>query len=554
MKNNILTKLICLTLVAVMQLSAYAQEQIYLVKDNKIIATYGADEVDYLTFDPTGLESDADFVITIDEVDYTLVNWTVTPKDPDMFYYTNIYTRESIEQDYHDSVEEMASSIYDAGALLAGMAGVSTEEFMEQSMLYKGTCEVGYNQLGPGSEYVIVAFGCNPDGTATTSTYTDLDFSTPEIEMVPLTVDFEIDAANNDVVIKAVPSDSSLLYHFDVQEAGNEIDPSYIINQAIWRGGILGKTPEEVIEELSVKGTCSKTFSLEPNTDYEVYAFSVTPEGTVNSEVSRKTFTSGSVLMSDNTFDITVDNIESNSCTFSVTPSNSDDYSVGVLPKSAFEGKTDEEVLEQYIQENRLSVDFNVRNEASTGFYWDGLQSETEYVAFAFGYYHDVVTTPMAKATFTTPATSDPKTWVATFGEVTTEGVNANVNINVNQNDVKYLWHVVDASGTPEQVYEALLSECKRYEDMGINYVDIRGVSGSNEVSFQTTESGDFKFLAVVMDPTTYEFLTDVFFSETFHLDCPASAPEATISKDSVKSEEKSAKATTGVLKLNPEK
>lgn len=554
MKTNILTKLICLTLMAVMQLSAYAQEQIYLVKDNKIIATYGADEVDYLTFDPTGLESDADFVITINEVDYTLATWTVTPKDPDMYFYSNIYTRESIEQRYHNSVEEMASSIYDAAAFLAGMAGVSTEDFMMTSMLYKGVSEVGYNQLGPGSDYVIVAFGCNPDGTASTSTYTALDFSTPEIEMVPLTVDFDIDASSNDVAIKAVPSDPSLLYYIDVQETGNEIDPSNIINQAIWRGSIMDKTPEEVVEEITVKGTCTKTFSLDPNTDYEVFAFSVTPEGTVNSEVSRKSFTSGSVLMSDNTFEITIDNVESNSCTFSITPSNSDNYSVGVLPKSEFEGKTDQEVLEKYIQENRLSVDFNVRNSAESGFYWDGLNSETEYVAFAFGYYHNEVTTAMAKATFTTLPTSDPKTWKPTFGEVTVDGEYAMVNIDVNQNDVKYIWHVVDATGTPEQIHDALLKECERYEDMGINYVDIRGMTGSNEVTFQTEESGDFKFFAVVMDPVTYEFVTDVFFSETFHMDYPAGAPAAAISKVSGKPEEKSSKAMSGVLKLNPEK
>ncbi|MBD5358087.1 MAG: hypothetical protein HDR88_13970 [Bacteroides sp.] len=557
MKRNILTKLFCLAFVALLSFSAYAQEKIYLVKDGKIIATYSTAEVDYLTFDSEGLITNDDFEITIDELDYRYVVWTVKPQDPDMYYYTGVYTEESIRDRFNNSVEEMASTLYSDMSFLAGMVGVSVDEFMESSVLYKGETQIGYDQIGPGSDYVLVAFGCNPDGTATTKTYTGLNFSTPAMPSTGLTVDFNITAGTNDVTIEYCPSDDSVRYFTEVREYGENFDMQDWMNTLIWRGSISGMSPEEVVAENTYFGKQTLDYSLEPEYEYVVYACSVTDDGVINSEVSSKTFVSGPVAMSENTFELSVSDIGSLTATFNVTPSNNDSYSIGVLPLSDFEGRTDQEVLEEYVMYNAWPVEYNTRSgEASIE--WSGLRADTEYVFFAFGYYHNTLTTEMSKVTFTTLPTSDPKTWEATFGEVTFGDYfgdpAAYVQINVNQDDIQYVWQVVESTGTAEQIHEALLRECERYEGMGINYVEMRGIYGSNEVSFSGMEEGvEYKFFAVVMNPETYEFETEVFFSENFTMPSDAAKmPALKVAKSQAdNSSEKDAKANEKVVIKN---
>ena len=52
---------------------------------------------------------------------------------------------------------------------------------------------------------------------------------------------------------------------------------------------------------------------------------------------------------------------------------------------------------------------------------------------------------------------------------------------------------------------------------MGLNYVEMNGIYGSKEVTFEGIEEGQsYKFFAVVMNAETGEFETQVFFSEPF--------------------------------------
>lgn len=542
-------------LVAVFSLQISAQEKMFLVKDGKIVATYGINEVDYITFDDNGLIGAGDFEIEILNVEHRIVEWNVYPSDPDMYYYSSVLTPESLENLYHNSVDEIAAGYYNAMCFVAGMVGMDPYEFMETQALAKGDCYFGDDQLGAGSDYLIFVFGMNPDGEATTN-YTLMPFSTPEMEMTGLTVDFNITSDTNDTTIEYVPSDDSIRYFTEVRMYGDDFDMQGWMNTLIWRGGVLGKSPEEVVAENTYFGKQTIEYSLEPEYEYAVYACSVTDDGVVNSEVSSKIFVTGSVAMSDNTFELSVSDISVLAATLNVTPSNADYYSVGILPVSDFEGRTDQEVLEEYVMYNAISVDWSTKSGAAS-IEWGELNPDTEYAFFVFGYYHSTITTEMTKVTFTTLPASDPKTWEATFGEITYGEYYgrpaAYVQINVNQDDVKYLWNVVDASGTPEQIHEALLRECDRYEGMGINYVDIRGIYGSNEVSFSGEEEGELKFFAVVMNPETYEFETEVFFSETFTMEeLAAKMPALKIAKpQSIESSEKDAKADENVAIKN---
>lgn len=57
-------KLFSIILIATMAVSAMAQETIYLIKDNQVVAKYGADEVDCVSFTlPQGVTEDKLFII-----------------------------------------------------------------------------------------------------------------------------------------------------------------------------------------------------------------------------------------------------------------------------------------------------------------------------------------------------------------------------------------------------------------------------------------------------------------------------------------------------------
>lgn len=428
------------------------------------------------------------------------------------------------------NVQQMADTLYEDMSFLAGMVGMNPDDFMAENVLSKGEKQFSKYTLEAGKEYILVAFGCNPDGKTTTKTFTSLKVNTPEMVMTGLTVDFTVDAPTNDVILTATPSDKTIRYYVSVKEADETIDIQDEINTLIWRGGIAEKTPEQVVQEITYVGDARIEKSLDPEKEYNVYACSVTPDGVVNSELSIKKFVTGKVAPSNNTFTITVTNISSRGADINVVPTNEDTYSVGVLPASEFEGKTDQEVLDKYVSENAMTVDWYTRSGNFT-YPWN-LSNDTEYVAFVFGTSHGVATTAMTKTTFKTLAPSDPKTWEATFGDVVIDGKNAKVKINVNHDDVQYLWNVVDATGTDEQVKEALLREYKRCQDKGFNYVEMYGVYGSNEVTFEAMEpGGEYKFFAVVMNPQTTELETPIFYSVHFTQDgmvksaAPSKAP-----------------------------
>ncbi len=502
---------------AAFTLHTYAQDKIYLVKDNVIVATYGVDEVDYLTFDPAGLIPSEDFVITIEETTPTSVTWTVTPTDADMYYYSAVYTEASLTDRFENSVEKMASTLYNDMGFIAGMAGMDLDTFMKEQVLAKGTRTFADYQLGQSSDYCLVVFGCTPLGEVTTETYTSLKFSTPAVPSTNLTVNFEINCNGSDVTIKGTPSDDTVRYCMTVAKTDEGFDAQEYINTLIWRGQVLGKTQEEIIAANTVTGVVTNRYELEPNTSYTVYAMSVSEDGVVNSDVSQTSFTTQGVLHSDNTFTIDITEVTAKNVTFTVTPTNDDSYSIGWYAVSEAEGLSDEEMAQQFIDTKAMTADFFIRTGTST-YELTNLEPDTEYYLFAYGYKQGEINTAPEKVTFTTGSLSDPSTWTATFGEVRLDGRKAQVNIDVNQEDVLYVWNAVDASGTEEQVKEALTAQYNRYKDqMGLNYVEMNGIYGSKEVTFEGIEEGQsYKFFAVVMNAETGEFETQVFFSEPF--------------------------------------
>lgn len=523
---------ICIALMAMLALPVQAQ-RIYLIKGNKVVETYSLNEVDYMSFDlPADVEA-PDFDIEIGEVGYNNVSWKIIPRDAEMTYYTGVYTEDALRNRYEYSVDKLCEILFHDMSILASMVGMTPEDFMEQQVLAKGEQSFADYQQGPDSEYVILAFGCSNEGKPLTKDYSRKVFATPPMEMNDLKVGFDIDNTSNHVKIKFTPSDKNVRYLTEVRPADQDFGAQDWVNTLVWRGSISGRTPEESMELATSVGDVEKIFELDPNVDYVVYAYSVEMVGEdpiVNSRVSQEAFTSGAVAKSDITFELTTSDITPISASITMTPSNNDIYSYGFVKASEVEGLSDMEIAQKCYNDNPFAVDWN----ASTGSRtvdFTGLDNDTEYVLVAFGYEkQEITSTNVGKITFRTLPGSDPAKWVATFGDIkfAEDGSSASVDITVNYDDLSYVWFVVPAYGTEEQIKEAILAEFNRtLENKGYNYVELRSITGSNEVSYWPDGGDDeeVKFVAIVAN-TDFEFLSPLFSSKSFKMsDAPKGAP-----------------------------
>lgn len=523
---------ICIALMAMLALPVQAQ-RIYLIKGNKVVETYSLNEVDYMSFDlPADVEA-PDFDIEVGEVGLNNVSWKVIPRDAEMTYYTGVYTEDALRNRFDYSVDKLCEILFHDMSFLASMVGMTPEDFMEQQVLSKGEKEFFDYQQGPDTEYVLLAFGCSSDGKPLTKDYTRKVFATPPMEMNGLTVGFDIDNSTNNVKIKFTPSDKNVRYLTEVRPAGQDFGAQDWVNTLVWRGSISGRTPEESMELATSVGDVEKTFELDPNTDYMVYSYSVEMVGEdpiVNSRVSQQAFTSGAVPMSDMTFELTASDITPITASVTMVPSGDAPYSYGIVKSSDVEGLTDMEIVDK-ICDNAIAVDWNTGTGSRT-INFEGLDPDTEYIVVAFGYEKQVITTTnIGKVSFRTLKASDPSKWVATFGDIkfAEDGSSASVDITVNYDDISYVWFVVPAYGTEDQIKEAILAEFNRtLENKGYNYVELRSITGSNEVSYWP-DGGDpneeLKFVAIVAN-TDFEFLSPLFSSKSFKMsDAPKGAP-----------------------------
>lgn len=522
---------ICIALMAMLALPVQAQ-RIYLIKGNKVVETYSLNEVDYMSFDlPADVEA-PDFDIEIGEVGYNNVSWKVIPRDAEMAYYSAVYTEDALRNRFDYSVDKLCEILFHDMSFLASMIGMDPEEFMEQQVLAKGEQSFYDSQQGPDTEYVILAFGCSTDGKALTESYSRKVFVTPPMEMNGLTVGFDIDNTTNNVKIKFTPSDKNVRYLTEVRLAGEEFDAQSWVNTLVWRGSVVGRTPEESMELATSVGDVEKTFGLEPNTDYMIYSYSIEMVGEdpiVNSRVSQQAFTSGAVAKSDMTFAFTVSDVTPLSANIDIVPSGGDYYSWGYMKASDAEGLSDMEIAQKCC-ENAFVTDIRT-NSGSQTITAEGLEPDTEYVLVAFGYEkHEITTSEVGKVTFRTLKASDPSKWVATFGDIkfAEDGSSASVDITVNYDDISYVWFVVPSYGTEEQIKEAILAEFNRtLENKGYNYVEVRSIMGSNEVSYwpDGDDEEEVKFVAIVAN-TDFEFLSPLFSSKSFKMsDAPKGAP-----------------------------
>ena len=227
---------------------------------------------------------------------------------------------------------------------------------------------------------------------------------------------------SSSVKMDVVPSNNTDTYFFDVVEksvlshyASLESFVADYISQlkdiyeqhGMTLGEILSQGPDSWEYEVG---------QLFSNTEYYAFAFGLTAEGVITSEVAMEPFTTLEEIpagSSDNEFSVTVSNVTDTGALVSVTPSNNDTYYFDVIEKEVYDMYTDKkEFAAEYIAEIKALFEaygYSLGEVLSSGNDADSfegyLEPNTAYYAFAVGVSTSgVITTDVAAVPFTTLA------------------------------------------------------------------------------------------------------------------------------------------------------
>lgn len=128
----------------------------------------------------------------------------------------------------------------------------------------------------------------------------------------------------------------------------------------------MGMTAEETVAGLSVVGTIDRTYELEENTEYLVFAASCTDDGLINSDPVSTTFRTTEVQPSDNRISFEVTSLEAHAATIDVKTENFDPYVLYLVNTSAVEGMDDEAVISSLLADETIA-DYLRRGDTSVG-------------------------------------------------------------------------------------------------------------------------------------------------------------------------------------------
>lgn len=498
-----------------------------------VTVTYGTIEKDFTVLQGEGVEK-APFDVTITEIGYDYAIADITPLDPEITYMTLCYEQWALDQ--YGSLQEVVDRVLNDYSVIAGMAGIDLKTFLEYSVLLKGPeTDIRYDQLAVNVDHYIFVVGLDSDGNILTESVKE-PFTTEAIDMIDVSFDMSYQLDGLDVSVKTVPSDNSVRYYTDIKPKAELTNGAEglqgWIHTLIWRGSVNGKSPEQVIEEITTYGESNKDYYLNANTEYYAFAVAVNETGIVCSEAQLIEFTSQDVPTSDNTFTLELAYAGTRSVDIHIIPSNDDRYSWGVTPVEDWEGISDDEYIDEYIINNYLSVNL-LMSSGETTQTWSGLEPDKEYYAFVFGFEQNTRTTAVSKIKVKTASETQNPDEMSFIFDVTVLGPTYfEVDIDATPDDALYYWDVIDASATQETAKATLDASIATMMEGGwysspaevlMVYGARRGDLENYTVSYYYNlwlsylEGGkEYKLYAVGIDETTGEYTTDFYFSEPF--------------------------------------
>lgn len=364
---------------------------------------------------------DLTFTAKVTDTQQNQATFAITPSDATSTYYWTYVS----DKDYQKYSLDFIMSNMIAGLLSdATYSGVSLETFLNVN-LDKGTIIRTQDGLMTCTTYHIIAWGMDLQGNATTEPFDILEFTTLEHKISDnCTFDISVtEVQDMDIKVKVEPSDPSTRYYIALIDA--ERCEGYNDNQMVERiinmesdrisSGYygIGVTWENFTDLHSgtteLWGRKDLSWTFEPEKTYRIYVFGVSASGKCTTAIARVDQKTAEAKKSDLTFEVSLESSTWDRATFTITPSNDEDFFMPFLIEtseletyrysdgSLMEAEVMSQIKDYYEDEIGHNI-YRSKKEYSSKWF-----SEREYSLLVFGY-AGTNTTKMYEYRFTSPA------------------------------------------------------------------------------------------------------------------------------------------------------
>lgn len=363
----------------------------------------GDDQAAILNVSQAPMTIPAVFDIRLELVTQTSAKYSVIPGDKDQTYLSML-----VEKDYFDSYASDEEYFQDDMEYIRRMAesfGVTTEEYLTNTLNRGDLLVKNMTGLLPGTSYYVYAYGLTAQGERTTDIF-KVEFKTVAVPKIDIS--FNVDTSVNGPLcdLHIEPSDPNQRYVIGMYTAdqvadGEDACRNYqqYLSDMIVIYEAMGMSAEETVAGLSVTGVTDRTYELEENTDYLVFAASCTDDGLINSDPVSATFSTGEIQPSSNRITFNVKNVEAHGATVDIMTENLDPYVVCLVNSASLDGMNDDDIIGMVMDDEEID---NYRRRGDTSMEISELESSTSYTLLAFGYVKGEATTGLFSEEFTT--------------------------------------------------------------------------------------------------------------------------------------------------------
>lgn len=336
------------------------------------------------------------------------IYYNVTPFDKDMTYIV-LGCEKSRVADFTTD-EQWYEADREYFELLMQYYGLPFKEVLALLIRTGNMRDEAFYNLTPDLDYCIYAYGMTPEGEPTTPIVKEY-YKTPELVMSENSFDFNYDIYGGKVSVEVIPDNAEQFYLFNIVKktaysGDDELKDylqAYLDDMTLKWESNTWISQEAAVDTLTYSGTINKQYSLDPETEYVAYAVNVSRYGLINSDIVKSEFATQPVQPSENVISIEITDIKSNNITVVMDATNEDPYGYAAVPVSEVEGFSDDEILAKLTDPDYVRLYLRLASGDKTYTIYS-LKPDTEYVFCAFGFEHNVVTTPLFKEAFTTKA------------------------------------------------------------------------------------------------------------------------------------------------------
>ena len=363
------------------------------------VAYSGAAGKDFTIIQEGGVQ--APFTIEMKEITTSSYTFDIFPYDKEMYFFYNFCTQNYL--DSHNLTSDEA--LFQDDMLYYGNSIVS---FLSQGDQIDVKNNVG---ISPSTEYVIYAYGVDPETLERLTDIVYKRFTTLEPEKVDVEFGVVPHVDGTSVTLDVTPVDYDgnwAAFAFKTSDLDPDESLFSLCTEAmreqigIWS---IIYTPEQLLEKFCKTGEQSIMFSdLQAESDYTIAVVAVNESVEVNSEPSTVSVTTGAVTPSDNVLDITVSGITSTSATISISTTNDDPYRFVITSAKELEGMDDRQIIDLCV--SLPEGQYNSGSGPVKGLI-DNLEPSTEYSVLACGVEAGTATTGLFSKNFTTSEAVD---------------------------------------------------------------------------------------------------------------------------------------------------